>query len=302
MADSMSSDKQNGKVSRRAFLTSSALVTTAVAGALASSTVENSLSAATAASGLLSAPMINKGARKRNVLFISTDDMCNRLGCYGVPVIKSPNLDRLAQSGVRFDHHYCQFPLCDPSRSSLMTGFAPDTTGVLDLNTDFRDTMPQAVTISQLFQKNGYFSARAGKIYHYNNPSEIGTAGFDDAASWQRATNPAGYDRTHDEALVTFFSPPERMYKQFGLGNRTANPPANGGTAISSRAQSKVRWLHGGGGPSGIRIAQDGCTPILPQQERRSGHSPGRAPIRRRRQGHHRLHGRRICHCDDGRT
>jgi len=206
-------DEEKNKMSRRAFLAAGALAVPAAASRLTASE----------ASGSPHAPAIAKGARRRNVLFISTDDMSNRLGCYGVPVVKSPNLDRMAQSGVRFDHHYCQFPLCGPSRSSLMTGLAPDTTKVLDLNTDFRDTVPEAVTISQLFQKNDYFTARAGKIYHYNNPSEIGTAGFDDAASWQQTVNPAGYDRTHDEALVTFFSSQERMYKQFGMGGHRDN-------------------------------------------------------------------------------
>src|SRR6516225_792644 len=166
MVNHMSGEKVNNKMSRRAFLAASALAAPVAASALASPK--------DAGTGVLQAPAVLKGARKRNVLFISTDDMCNRLGCYGVPV-KSPNLDRLAQSGVRFDRHYCQFPLCGPSRTSLMTGFAPDTTRCLDLNTDFRNTIPSAVTLSQLFQKNGYFAARSGKIYHYNNPSEIGT-------------------------------------------------------------------------------------------------------------------------------
>ena len=247
-----------GKISRRSFLVASALATPAAAGALTTPASANTTNAQTA-------PAILKGKRKRNVLFISTDDMCNRLGCYGVPVIQSPNLDRLAQSGVRFDHHYCQFPLCGPSRVSLMTGMAPDTTKVWDLHTDFRDAIPQTVTIPQLFQKNGYFAARAGKIYHYNNPSEIGTPGFDDPASWQRTSNPAGYDRTHDEALVTIYASGERVSEgrnqayTAGGARRTVSPPDNG-----TRVPSLVPWLHGGKGPSGIRIAQDGCTPALP--------------------------------------
>jgi uncharacterized sulfatase len=255
MVDAMSEENGNYKISRRAFLAASALAAPVAAGAL---------TAPDNAAGAPGAPAIVKGARRRNVLFISTDDMCNRLGCYDVPVVKSPNLDRLAQSGVRFDHHYCQFPLCGPSRSSLMTGLAPDTTQVRDLNTDFRDTVPQAVTIPQLFQKNGYFTARTGKIYHYNNPSEIGTPGFDDAASWQCASDPAGYDRTHDEGLVTFFSPPERMYKQFGVGNRQGGAQRTGAMPTAQPSAPRIPWLHGGMGPSGIRIAQDGRTPILP--------------------------------------
>jgi uncharacterized sulfatase len=256
MVNRMSGEKTNNRLSRRAFLAASALAAPVAASALASPPSEGA--------GIMQAPAVLKGARKRNVLFISTDDMCNRLGCYGVPV-KSPNLDRLAQSGVRFDRHYCQFPLCGPSRTSLMTGFAPDTTKVWDLNTDFRNTIPQTVTLSQLFQKNGYFAGRAGKIYHYNNPSEIGTPGFDDQASWHQVSYPAGYDRTHDEELVTFYASQERMY-----GGRMIQDyqrmEAQRAKETASRwpSEPKAPWRYGGSGPSGIRISQDGRTPVLP--------------------------------------
>ena len=124
--------------------------------------------------GALGAPMIMKAAvPKRNVLFVATDDLCPRTSCYGHPVVKTPNIDRIANQGVRFDRAYCQFPWCSPSRSSLMTGLAPDTTKVWDLTTHFRKALPDVQTIPQLFQKNGYFTARAGKIYHYGNPGDM---------------------------------------------------------------------------------------------------------------------------------
>ncbi len=153
------------------------------------------------------APFVRAATPKRNVLFIASDDLNNCLSCYGHPIVRTPNLDRLARSGVHFERSYCQFPLCSPSRSSLLTGLAPDTTRVWDLQTHFRKALPDVVTLPQLFQKNGYFAARAGKIYHYGVPKDIGTAGLDDAPSWNEAVNPAGVDHTQEEPLLANYTP-----------------------------------------------------------------------------------------------
>jgi arylsulfatase A-like enzyme len=258
----MSAHTTRKGISRRTFLAATVAAPAAATAVTAS------------AQGGRGAPAIVQRGRRRNVLFIATDDMCNRLGCYGVPV-QSPNLDRLARSGIRFDRHYCQFPLCGPSRTSLMTGLAPDTTRAWDLRTDFRQTIPNVVTLSQLFQRNGYFTARAGKIYHYNNPSEIGTPGFDDAASWQQVSYPAGFDRTHDEGLVQFFARSGGEGRAAGRGRgagrgQGAGRQGRGGRGGAAAPATPDRlanatWRYGGTGPSGtIRIAQDGCTPTLP--------------------------------------
>ena len=163
------------------------------------------------------APLIAAPRKRSNVLFIASDDLNTCLACYGNPVVRTPNIDRIARQGVRFHRAYCQYSLCSPSRSSLMTGMAPDTTGVYDLQKHFREIMPDVVTLPQLFQKNGYFTARAGKIYHYGVPGQIGTNGLDDPPSWNRVVNPNGVDHTKEEPLLTHLTP-----KRTGLGSTVA--------------------------------------------------------------------------------
>eukprot|EP01034_Spumella_vulgaris_P020571 gene20571-26366_t len=82
-----------------------------------------------------------------NIVFIAVDDLRPEFGAYGAGYIKSPNLDRLARSGVTFQRAYCQQAVCSPSRTSLMTGTRPDTTKVWDLETHFRTALPNVVTL-----------------------------------------------------------------------------------------------------------------------------------------------------------
>jgi arylsulfatase A-like enzyme len=102
------------------------------------------------------------------VLFIAVDDLRPELGCYGSKTVKSPNMDRLAATGVTFVRAYCQQAVCNPSRASLMTGLRPDTIRVWDLQTDFRAAKPDAVTLTQQFMCHGYHAVGIGKIFHNN--------------------------------------------------------------------------------------------------------------------------------------
>lgn len=139
----------------------------------------------------------------KNVLFIICDDLNCDLGSYGHPQVKSPHIDQLATRGVRFEHAYCQFPLCGPSRASFMTGMYPDQTKVLRNAVYIRDRIPNVKTMSQMFRDAGYVATRIGKIYHYNVPKGIGTPGHDDPASWDDTFNPYGRDKIEEPKIFS---------------------------------------------------------------------------------------------------
>lgn len=129
--------------------------------------------AATFTTGLF--PHLRSSAKgKYNVLFFVVDDLRPMLGCYGVPEMHTPNIDDLAARGTQFNRTYCQYPLCNPSRASILTGLRPETTGVHNNSDDYKNTVPDAVDIYQHFMDNGYNTYTFGKVKHYPAPSAGG--------------------------------------------------------------------------------------------------------------------------------
>jgi len=117
-------------------------------------------------------------AQKPNVLLVCVDDLKPNLGCYGDTLAKTPNIDRLAQNGVLFERAYCNQAVCSPSRNALLTSLRPQTLGIYDLATNFRQSRPGAVTLPEYFKKNGYRTEGLGKVFH------VGHGNHEDAQSW----------------------------------------------------------------------------------------------------------------------
>lgn len=158
---------------------------------------------------------------KPNVLFIAVDDLRTELGCYGHKHIHSPNIDRIAKSGIVFRRAYCQQAVCSPSRSSLMTGTRPDTTKVWDLETHFRRALPGVVTLGEHFKNHGYFVQGMGKIYH---------GGFDDPQTWSvpwKSPRVEAYGLESNRALIRQKRAAARQAGQTGqAASRNARGPA----------------------------------------------------------------------------
>ncbi len=128
-----------------------------------------------------------------NILFISIDDLNDWIGCLGGhPQAMTPNIDRLAASGVLFTNAHCPAPACNPSRGAIMTGISPHVSGLYDNRQKMRERMPDAELMPRYFSRHGYWSAGSGKILHY----------FIDAPSWDDYYPPK---ETEDPFPRTFY-------------------------------------------------------------------------------------------------
>ena len=123
-------------------------------------------------------------ARRPHVLLICVDDLKPALACYGDAIARTPNIDRLAARGMRFDAAYCNQAVCSPSRNNLMLGSRSTSLGIYNLGTNFRAAVPEAVTLTQYFMRHGWLAEGMGKILH------VGHGNTNDAASWSVPFHP----------------------------------------------------------------------------------------------------------------
>ncbi len=128
--------------------------------------------------------------RRPNVLLVIVDDLRDSIGAYGDRVARTPHFDAFAAGALRFEHAYAQYPVCNPSRISLLTGLRPETFGIFDNKTPYRKKIPEALTLPRHFRRAGYHTVKIGKVFH-DGPA------FDDPEAWDEASVPggvAGYD------------------------------------------------------------------------------------------------------------
>jgi len=158
-------------------------------------------------------------AQKPNIVLIISDDLNTRIGPYMEIDKHTPSLDRLAREGIRFTRTYCQYPLCGPSRASLMSGLHPETNGILkniDRPGSYRVENPALSnhpSLAGFFREQGYYTARVSKIYHMGVPGGIeqGAPGGDDPDSWDYAYNVLGPE-TNSQGSLELLSPGNLHY------------------------------------------------------------------------------------------
>lgn len=192
-----------------------------------------------------------RGLRPDVLLILLDDASPQRIACYGDPVARTPNLDALFGSGLRFDAAHCNSPVCNPSRVSMLTGLRPETTGIHKNDTDWREVIPTVVTYPEWFKQAGYHTVAVGKINH---------ATFPDPRGWTQQIPPgAGLPGL-----------PKKPGALKGPGNLHAQIKASG------RQPPNVPLVYG---PSGLQDFEhyDACTAT--QVERVLGDPPPDAPL-----------------------
>lgn len=188
-------------------------------------------------------PAIAHGADARpNALFIIADDLtATALSCYGNPVCRTPNIDRLAARGTRFTRAFCNATYCGPSRASFLSGYYPHATGVFGYTTP-RPAIGERATWPQHFKNAGYYTARVSKIYHMGVPGGIedGGDGADDPASWTERFNSPGPEWKAPGTGETLEGNPDGKRPVVG-GNTFVVVEADGDDAVHSDGKTAAR-------------------------------------------------------------
>ena len=165
-----------------------------------------------------------------NVLYISMEDLSPRLGCYGDTVVKSPNIDQFAKESVLFEDVHCQVALCTPSRTSILTGIRPSTSGIVKIDDNWKKILPETTSMPRHFKDNGYMTYRVGKI------SDPRSGGPDDA--WTISEEEWGVE-TNDKPLKAM----EQVFNQekpffLAIGYKQTHDPWD----PSERALNMYDW------------------------------------------------------------
>lgn len=151
--------------------------------------------------------------QRPNVIYISVEDMWPTLGCYGDTIVHSPNIDRFAKEAVLFDDAHCQVALCTPSRTSILTGIRPSTSGIVKIDDNWREMLPNATSLPRHLRNNGYRTILAGKIY------DARCGGMDDAFSDVVDEHALYSNENALKALQTASSTDEPFFLAIGYAN-----------------------------------------------------------------------------------
>ena len=187
---------------------------------------------------------------KPNVLFIISDDLtATALGCYGNPLCRTPNIDRLATEGTRFTRAYCQATFCAPSRASLMFGYYPYASKATGYTSGRKEVGEDKDSWAQYFRKNGYHSARISKVFHMGVPPDVakGSDGADDPESWDEAYNSKGPETKVPGLAEQLSNNPGGLKKGTGSSQSFNVVEAEGDDLLHSdgkTAQKAVELLH----------------------------------------------------------
>lgn len=206
-------------------------------------------------------------AKKFNVLFLMSDDLRPELGAYGVAGIRTPHIDALATQSIRFDRAYCQVPLCNPSRTSLLTGRYPTQTGVLDNRQWWGREHPDWITLPQWFREQGYVTMRVGKIFH---------GGIDDAEAWNEGGQPRRYPDDFAEGIDVAAGMPPGMTEPRVASER--NPGSDRIVVLEGDGSSYGDYRHATRTIDFLRRHKDDDQPFFVACGFTNPHSPPRAP------------------------